>query len=68
MTLLPLLFWLPVDGIGLVERRLPLPLMSRRLSDEEAERSLGGGLGEDPAEDPGSGSLAMYRLRQGRAT
>ena len=36
MTLPRLSFWLPVDGIELVERVLPLPLSSRRSSDEEA--------------------------------
>ena len=60
---------LPVAGIGPAGRVEPrLPLLNRRLSDEEASRSLGGSLGEDPAEDPGSGSVEVYRLRQGRAT
>ena len=67
MTLPPPFSSLPGDGIGRAGKAEPrLPLSSRRLSDEEASRSLGGLLGEDPAEDPGSGSLEVYRLRQGR--
>ena len=66
---MPLLrfFWPPGDGIGPAGKAEPqLPLSSRRLSDEEASRSRWESLGEDPAEGPGSGSLEVYRLRQGR--
>ena len=63
-----LFFWLPGDGIGPAEKAEPrLPLLNRQSSDEEASRSRWESLGEDPAEDPGSGLLEVFRLRQGRA-
>ena len=66
MTLPPHSCSLQGDGIVRVGREQRLPLMNRQSSDEEAEGPLGESLGEDPEKDPGSGSLEMFRVRQGR--